>query len=351
MNCGFSCGGHRLGENWMKFSICVPVYNAAERIRPTLDAVHRMIQHAGYEHEVELIVVDNASTDGTTSVVEAHWENSVAGYRRCIVSQPKKGATFARLMGWISASGDIIVFCDDDVSPAVDSLTVISEIAQRPDIGGGGGRIHGQLEGSQKWPEWFDSKIKGNLAINESMANSLVNPPTSYLPVSAFVWFRREALRSWAHYYERSGRFALGPSGQSMWRADDQEMDVFVLRSGFRLKFDPRIQAFHRIPSSRLRINYMLDLMYWNGRSLMRMENRWFDRGWFYCASRVIYHLTLGRIPESWSIVSGWGRKGHKRFRVDESMPVSQINARMHFAFRAGVFDEMCLKTVLPGRW
>jgi glycosyltransferase involved in cell wall biosynthesis len=62
----------------------------------------------------EVIVVDNASTDGTKSVVEAARARGVFPIRYLYEGEPNRGK--ARNLGLAHAEGYLVLFCDDDVS-------------------------------------------------------------------------------------------------------------------------------------------------------------------------------------------------------------------------------------------
>lgn len=87
-------------------SVVIPVRNRAYCIGPVLDALQR--QTDGGPHEV--IVVDDASTDGTREVVAAH------PLRPRLVALPRnQGAGTARNAGAARASGEALLFLDADM--------------------------------------------------------------------------------------------------------------------------------------------------------------------------------------------------------------------------------------------
>ena len=87
-------------------TVIIPTYNGAARISPCLRALCFM---AGAE-DVELLVVDDGSTDGTAAVAA-----SFPGVR--VLSQANAGPAAARNFGAREASSDILLFTDDDCVP------------------------------------------------------------------------------------------------------------------------------------------------------------------------------------------------------------------------------------------
>lgn len=87
-----------------KVSVIVPVYNGAETISKTLKSVL-----AQTHKDIEIIVVNDGSTDETLSAISAFEEDGVR-----IFSQKNSGAPAARNYGLAQAQGDYIAFIDAD---------------------------------------------------------------------------------------------------------------------------------------------------------------------------------------------------------------------------------------------
>ena len=85
-------------------SIIIPVHNGASTLGRCLDALAAQI---GVSVEREVIVVDDASTDGTAEVAQAH------GVR--VVTLPaQQGPAAARNAGAAAARGEVLLFIDAD---------------------------------------------------------------------------------------------------------------------------------------------------------------------------------------------------------------------------------------------
>ena len=85
------------------FSAVIPVYNRAGLIRTTLDSVF-----AQNRPELDVVVVDDGSTDATVSVLRSY------GDRITLVQQDNSGPGAARNAGIAAAQGEYIAFLDSD---------------------------------------------------------------------------------------------------------------------------------------------------------------------------------------------------------------------------------------------
>lgn len=109
-------------------SLIIPTFNGAFRIGNCLDALIK--QTAG--RDVEILVVDDGSTDNTVDVV-AHY----SGIR--LISQANAGPAAARNRGASEARGTLILFTDDDCVPMPDWLDAMIEPFEDPEVVGAKG--------------------------------------------------------------------------------------------------------------------------------------------------------------------------------------------------------------------
>ncbi len=99
-------------------SIIVPAYNEQERLPGTLQRIDRWI--ATFGRAVELVVVENGSTDGTVEVVRRFQDGH--DYVRLIADVPK-GKGRAVREGMLAARGQFRFLCDADLSMPIDLVT------------------------------------------------------------------------------------------------------------------------------------------------------------------------------------------------------------------------------------
>lgn len=89
----------------MKITFVVPALNEESCIRQCLDSIFRELEEK--EYRVEVIVVDNGSTDRTAEYVRTF-------PAALLVNEPKKGLSNARQAGYLAATGDLIANVDAD---------------------------------------------------------------------------------------------------------------------------------------------------------------------------------------------------------------------------------------------
>ena len=89
----------------MKLSFIVPAYNEEDLIGKCLESILK--QAASRLGDIEIIVVNNASTDKTREIAL-----SFPGV--IVVDEPQKGIVHARHAGFLASSGDLIANIDAD---------------------------------------------------------------------------------------------------------------------------------------------------------------------------------------------------------------------------------------------
>jgi glycosyltransferase involved in cell wall biosynthesis len=109
-------------------SIVIPTFNGASRIGNCLDSLVK--QTAG--QNVEILVVDDGSTDNTANVVRGY--SSIR-----LVFQANAGPASARNRGALEAQGKILLFTDDDCVPMPDWLEAMLGPFRDPEVVGAKG--------------------------------------------------------------------------------------------------------------------------------------------------------------------------------------------------------------------
>lgn len=129
----------------MTFSVIIPVYNCAPWLRECLGSVvascqllvaSRQLLVAGERGEgVEVICVDDGSTDGSAEILQGFKVSEVSEFLRFkVIRQENRGEGAARNRGLEAATGDWICFLDADDLYAPEMLTEAARlIRENPD--------------------------------------------------------------------------------------------------------------------------------------------------------------------------------------------------------------------------
>ena len=134
-----------------RIAVVIPALNAADTIRMQIAAVL-----ADRDERVELVLVNNGSTDETLQVMQS----STAGHDRVtIVTEPRRGVNLARNAGINATDAPIVLLCDadDEIEPGwIDALATALENFDL--VGGALRRVShdGQILGDAALPDTQD---------------------------------------------------------------------------------------------------------------------------------------------------------------------------------------------------
>jgi dolichyl-phosphate beta-glucosyltransferase len=136
-------------------SIVIPAYNEEQRLSATLG---RVTEFAGKkDYGVEVIVVDNGSTDGTARIAE----DFVSRYPFVrYLHEGRRGKGAAVRKGMLAGRGDYLLMSDADLAvPIGETDRLLSVIRQGADIAIGSREV----EGAKRYGEPFSRHLMGRV--------------------------------------------------------------------------------------------------------------------------------------------------------------------------------------------
>jgi glycosyltransferase involved in cell wall biosynthesis len=253
----------------LDFTVAIPTYNGASRLPELLERLRTQIQTENLSWEI--IVVDNNSTDNTAQVVQSYQSNWPSYCPLKYSFEPKQGAAYARKKAVTEASGRLIGFLDDDNYPLSNWVAAAYAFGQQyPQAGAYASQIHPDWEVEPS--EDFQRRIAPFLAITErGNVPLLYEAKKKLLPPSAGLVVRRQAwLESIPQKVILTGR-----TSSSMLTSEDLEMLCYIQKAGWEVWYNPTMEIYHKIPSSRLQKDYLLPFFRGIGfsRYITRMVN------------------------------------------------------------------------------
>lgn len=107
----------------MCYSVIIPVFNRHQKLVRSIGSVFSLVREP--DDTVEIVVVDDASTDGSAEAARS------AGADRVIVLKKNLGVTGAKNRGIANSQGEVLILLDSDDELTTDALIKIRQHFQR----------------------------------------------------------------------------------------------------------------------------------------------------------------------------------------------------------------------------
>ncbi len=198
-------------------SVVVPVRNGAAHLGRCLESLDALDWP---RERLEIIVVDNASTDDSAAIASSH------GAR--VIAEPQRGVARARNAGWRASRGDLIAFTDCDCIVSPRWLRALAPAFDDAEIGAAGGRL---VPDTPKTVIEEYIIAKDILSQERAMRDDPISPP---FLVTANAIYRRAVLDALGGFDDN---FAIaGEDADLAWRAQ---------WAGWRLRLIPEAEVIH----------------------------------------------------------------------------------------------------------
>ncbi len=289
-------------------AVVIVTHNSAAHIGPCLDALRRHAPDENGADALEVVVVDNASSDGTCEIVEGR------PFARLVRNGSNRGFAAAVNQGVRVAASPLVLLLNPDaeLETRLDDLVCAFET---PDVGAAGGKL---VDSSGEWQRGFNVRSFPTpaalamevLLVNRVWPGNPVNRRYRLLdfdpareqevdqPAGAFLMFRREI---WA---------ALGGFDEGfhpVW-FEDVDFCLRVRRNGSRIRFVPGAVARHAGGHSVGAVSMQFRQLAWYG-SFLRFCNKHFSPG----AYRAIRAATVVGLCLRWIACWGVGKRDEQK--------------------------------------
>ena len=228
-------------------SVVVCTYNRANYLDLCLDA----LAACGPDQGVEILVIDNNSTDCTTAIVEKHRSQD---QRVRYLFEPRQGLSAARNRGLVEAQGAYIAFIDDDARPNSHWVSSIIEFfLTHSDAGAVGGPY--TAFAVAPLPEWIPEDF-GCF----SLGSEVVRLGQREWLTGTNMAFRKDIALRFGGFDER-----IGMRGENVAYGEETNLQLRLKRAGIPIYYDPKIRVEHAITPYKTSLRWLLQASYRSG--------------------------------------------------------------------------------------
>lgn len=223
--------------------------------------------------DYEIIVVDNASSDGTAAIVQSRiqtqdqtqdqtqTESGTASPRLRYLYEPTVGLSVARNTGARAAQAPILAYLDDDAEASEGWLSALLEVFEnQPEVAIAGGKVTLIWPPQTHPPQWLSDDLASSLgAYNLGEQPSFIQQP-SLTPRGLNYAIRKAFL-------DQVGGFDpnLGRVGTNLLSNEEQQMTRLALDMGWQVMYVPRALAAHNVAPARMKPGWFLKRSWWQG--------------------------------------------------------------------------------------
>jgi glucosyl-dolichyl phosphate glucuronosyltransferase len=242
----------------MKLDVLIPTYNRSELLKRALDSLLRARVPEGLS--VRVTVVDNNSQDDTRQVVEDYMErsNGLIHY----LFEAEQGKSSALNAGIAATHGELIGMIDNDEEVDEGWLERVHSAFLADDVDFIGGACKPRWGAEQ--PDWLPKNYQAVIGWVESGDEVLVFGETyDGVLMGGNAVIKRSILQKVGNYST-----ALGPKGERLLAAEDEDMSERLLAAGARGLYLPDLVIYHYVPPERLTKRYHRRWCFWRAVSL-----------------------------------------------------------------------------------
>jgi glycosyltransferase involved in cell wall biosynthesis len=308
------------------YTLIVPTYNRAELLARALRSIQQLAPVA--DTVVEVLVVDNNSTDTTALACMA----SEGTYRVRRVVEGNQGLNHARNRAWQEATGDFLVYLDDDMEIAPGWLTACHAGLTLNPAHAVSGPVQPRFESPPA--SWLAGELRDSVTSAYSRRGDVTHfiPHTTahQLPGCNFgVW--RTVVRALGGFHP-----ALDRSGSGMLSGGDTEFGLRMVAAGGSTLYIPGCGILHLVSDAKV--------------SFRGLARRWLGLGRTQRALDILTgqsKLTAEQLKRARRVLGNTARAGSAILRNDRGGAVYQYMSALR-NWGMLTYDSRHLKPVPP---
>ena len=246
----------------MILDVILPTFNREALLSRTLESLRAARIPSGMD--VRILVVDNASTDGTRALIRREAERFDGRLQYLFVPTP--GKPHALNAAIAASDGDLVGLIDDDEEVDAGWFECIRRELASPDVEFIGGKVLPRWESPR--PSWLGTGYLGVIGwVDPGDLAKAMDASYPGILMGGNAVIRRRLL-------ERAGPYstALNRTGARLLGCEDEDMYHRLLALGARGRYVPELVIYHHVPAARLTKSYFRRWCFWRGVSLGVMD-------------------------------------------------------------------------------
>ena len=249
-------------SSMLRMSIVIGTLNRCEMLTRSLNSIERQTCDPRW---LEIIVVDNGSTDRTSAIV-AEFATRMANLR--YVLESTKGLSTARNRGIAEARAELVAFMDDDGEAEPNwAETVLRVFMEEPNTDAVGGPVLVRWPNEQnRRPDWMSDSLLGYYG---GCYYGPVRRPLSFpeYPFGPNMVIRRDRLNQIHGFDSR-----LGPTGENLMVGGETDMFYRLHQLSPKVIYEPSAIVHHWTTTRRMTRTWCLKRAFTHGISIARMQ-------------------------------------------------------------------------------
>ena len=270
-----------MADDVLGITVLIATYNRAAVLSRTLEAL-TSVERTGID--CSIVIIDNNSTDNTTEVVKDYGEQLPLS----LLKEPRQGKNCALNKALREcALKDIVVFTDDDVTPAPNWFReIVSSTMKWPNVAAFGGKID-LVWPDNKQPEWAMPDwimAFGFPRHHYAEGEAFYRPPAC--PFGPNFWVRKLVFQKVSFFDE-----TIGPRPRNRIMGSETSFLLDLQKHGFPILYYPDAEVYHRILHEECTVPRLRRRAYTHGRGQIRLRG-WHRRN-IYLKNRILWCMVL----------------------------------------------------------
>lgn len=247
-------------NNQIKYTVVVCTYNPDLRV---LTRCLKAIKKIFDKSSAELIIVDNNSSQPISEIDTVKKQLAVFSNRK-LIHEARPGLTFARMAGVKAASGNIIVFFDDDNEPCSDYLIQLKQLhINHPHVAAWGPGIV-----SVDFIDGVDASLESFLRPmfqekqHKHLEYAMLRSWQNCYPFGTGLCIKKSVFDEYIVEVSNNKFTLTDRKGTSLSSGGDTQMVLFCIALGFAAGTSPNLKVNHVISEKKLQFNYLKKLVH-----------------------------------------------------------------------------------------